>query len=133
MTFAQLRSTRQSGVNMVSLRRVLCSNPVHPSAPPEPPDWSETARIKISMNISVSELLVRYLQRLGIDTLFGMPGAHVLPIYDCLRDSSVKSVLVKHEQGAAFMAGGYARVSHQPSACIATAGPGATNLITGIA
>ncbi|MDP1923734.1 MAG: thiamine pyrophosphate-binding protein [Thiobacillus sp.] len=85
------------------------------------------------MNISVSELLVRYLQRLGIDTLFGMPGAHVLPIYDCLRDSSVKSVLVKHEQGAAFMAGGYARVSHQPSACIATAGPGATNLITGIA
>ncbi|MDO9221108.1 MAG: thiamine pyrophosphate-binding protein, partial [Thiobacillus sp.] len=85
------------------------------------------------MDISVSELLVRYLQRLGIDTLFGMPGAHVLPVYDCLRDSSVKSVLVKHEQGAAFMAGGYARVSHQPSACIATAGPGATNLITGIA
>ncbi|OYW40011.1 MAG: acetolactate synthase [Hydrogenophilales bacterium 12-61-10] len=85
------------------------------------------------MDISVSELIVRYLQRLGIDTLFGMPGAHVLPIYDCLRGSSVKSVLVKHEQGAAFMAGGYARVSHQPSACIATAGPGATNLITGIA
>ncbi|MDP1928451.1 MAG: thiamine pyrophosphate-binding protein [Thiobacillus sp.] len=85
------------------------------------------------MDISVSELVVRYLQRLGIDTVFGMPGAHVLPIYDCLRDSSVKSVLVKHEQGAAFMAGGYARVSHQPSACIATAGPGATNLITGIA
>ncbi|HQT30656.1 MAG TPA: thiamine pyrophosphate-binding protein [Thiobacillus sp.] len=85
------------------------------------------------MEISVSELIVRYLQRLGIDTLFGMPGAHVLPIYDCLHDSRVKSVLVKHEQGAAFMAGGYARVSHQPSACIATAGPGATNLITGIA
>ena len=85
------------------------------------------------MDISVSELIVRYLQRLDIDTVFGMPGAHVLPIYDCLRGSSVKSVLVKHEQGAAFMAGGYARVSHQPSACIATAGPGATNLITGIA
>ena len=85
------------------------------------------------MNISVSELIVRYLERLGIDTIFGMPGAHVLPIYDRLHDSSVKSVLVKHEQGAAFMAGGYARVSHRPSACIATAGPGATNLITGIA
>ncbi len=85
------------------------------------------------MNISVSELIVRYLERLGIDTLFGMPGAHVLPIYDRLHDSQVKSVLVKHEQGAAFMAGGYARVSHRPSACIATAGPGATNLITGIA
>ncbi|MCL5059821.1 MAG: thiamine pyrophosphate-binding protein [Candidatus Thermoplasmatota archaeon] len=85
------------------------------------------------MNISVSELIVRYLERLGIDTLFGMPGAHVLPIYDRLHDSKLKSVLVKHEQGAAFMAGGYARVSHQPSACIATAGPGATNLVTGIA
>ncbi|MDP1862342.1 MAG: thiamine pyrophosphate-binding protein [Thiobacillus sp.] len=85
------------------------------------------------MNISVSELIVRYLERLGIDHIFGMPGAHVLPIYDRLHDSSVKSVLVKHEQGAAFMAGGYARVAHRPSACIATAGPGATNLITGIA
>jgi len=85
------------------------------------------------MNISVSELIVRYLERLGIDHIFGMPGAHVLPIYDRLHDSQVKSVLVKHEQGAAFMAGGHARVSHRPSACIATAGPGATNLITGIA
>ena len=85
------------------------------------------------MNISVSELVVRYLERLGVDHIFGMPGAHVLPIYDRLHDSAVKSVLVKHEQGAAFMAGGYARVSHRPSACIATAGPGATNLITGIA
>jgi acetolactate synthase I/II/III large subunit len=85
------------------------------------------------MNISVSELIVRYLERLGIDTIFGMPGAHVLPIYDRLHDSQITSVLVKHEQGAAFMAGGYARVSHRPAACIATAGPGATNLITGIA
>ncbi|MHB1092174.1 thiamine pyrophosphate-binding protein [Thiobacillus sp.] len=85
------------------------------------------------MNISVSELIVRYLECLGIDHIFGMPGAHVLPIYDRLHDSGVKSVLVKHEQGAAFMAGGYARVAHQPAACIATAGPGATNLITGIA
>lgn len=85
------------------------------------------------MNISVSELIVRYLERLGIDHIFGMPGGHVLPIYDRLHDSRIKSVLVKHEQGAAFMAGGYARIAHQPSACIATAGPGATNLITGIA
>jgi acetolactate synthase-1/2/3 large subunit len=85
------------------------------------------------MNISVSELMVRYLERLGIDHIFGMPGGHVLPIYDRLHDSTIRSVLVKHEQGAAFMAGGYARLAHRPSACIATAGPGATNLITGIA
>jgi acetolactate synthase-1/2/3 large subunit len=85
------------------------------------------------MNVTVSELIVRYLQRLGVEVLFGMPGAHVLPIYDRLHGSGVKSVLVKHEQGAAFMAGGYARVSNRVSACIATAGPGATNLVTGIA
>ncbi len=85
------------------------------------------------MQITVAELIVKYLERLGVDTLFGIPGAHVLPIYDRLHDSTVKSVLVKHEQGAAFMAGGYARAAHRPSACIATAGPGATNLVTGIA
>lgn len=85
------------------------------------------------MKITVSELIVQYLERLGVEVIFGMPGAHVLPIYDQLRDSSVQTVLVKHEQGAAFMAGGYARVSHRISACIATAGPGATNLVTGIA
>ncbi|MDD5390406.1 MAG: thiamine pyrophosphate-binding protein [Gallionellaceae bacterium] len=85
------------------------------------------------MKISVSELIVRYLERLGVEHIFGMPGAHVLPIYDHLHGSRVQSVLVKHEQGAAFMAGGYARVSHKISACIATAGPGATNLVTGIA
>jgi acetolactate synthase-1/2/3 large subunit len=85
------------------------------------------------MKISVSELIVRVLERLGVEVIFGMPGAHVLPIYDCLHGSKVKSILVKHEQGAAFMAGGYARVSHKVSACITTAGPGATNLVTGIA
>lgn len=85
------------------------------------------------MQVSVSELLVRYLERLGVEVVFGMPGAHVLPIYDRLRDSPVRTVLVKHEQGAAFMAGGYARVSGRVAACIATAGPGATNLVTGIA
>jgi acetolactate synthase-1/2/3 large subunit len=85
------------------------------------------------MNVTVSELIVKYLQRLGIDTIFGMPGAHILPVYDRLYDSGIQSVLVKHEQGAAFMAGGYARASGRISACITTAGPGATNLVTGIA
>ena len=85
------------------------------------------------MKIQVSELLVKYMERLGIDTIFGMPGAHILPVYDGLYDSSIQSILVKHEQGAAFMASGYARASGKIAACIATAGPGATNLITGIA
>lgn len=85
------------------------------------------------MKIAVSELIVRYMERLGIEYIFGMPGAHILPVYDSLYDSNIKSVLVKHEQGAAFMAGGYARASGKISACITTAGPGATNLVTGIA
>jgi acetolactate synthase-1/2/3 large subunit len=85
------------------------------------------------MNVTVSDLIVRFMERLGIEFVFGMPGAHVLPIYDSLYGSGLKTILVKHEQGASFMAGGYARISHRVSACIATAGPGATNLVTGIA
>jgi len=85
------------------------------------------------MKIRVSELIVKYLERLGIEYIFGMPGAHILPVYDSLYGSGIKSVLAKHEQGAAFMAGGYARVSGKIAACITTAGPGATNLVTGVA
>jgi len=85
------------------------------------------------MKVQVSELIVKYMERLGIDTIFGMPGAHILPVYDSLYDSSIQSVLAKHEQGAAFMACGYNRASGKIAACITTAGPGATNLVTGIA
>jgi acetolactate synthase-1/2/3 large subunit len=85
------------------------------------------------MDIKVSELIIKYLERLGIEYVFGIPGAHILPVYDALYNSSIKSVLAKHEQGAAFMAGGYARVAGKPGVCIATAGPGATNLVTGLA
>ena len=83
--------------------------------------------------IPVSQFIVRYLEQLGVDYIFGMPGAHILPVYDALYDSSVRSVLAKHEQGAAFMAGGLARAEGRIGACITTAGPGATNLVTGIA
>ena len=85
------------------------------------------------MKIKVSELIVKYMERLGIETIFGMPGAHILPVYDSLYDSGIESILAKHEQGAAFMACGYAKASGRISACITTAGPGATNLVTGIA
>ena len=85
------------------------------------------------MQIPVSELIVKFMERLGIEYIFGMPGAHILPVYDSLYDSSVKTILAKHEQGASFMAGGYVRASGKIGACITTAGPGATNLVTGIA
>jgi len=85
------------------------------------------------MKIPVSELIVKYMERLGIEFVFGMPGAHIQPVYDSLYHSTVKTVLAKHEQGAAFMACGCARASGRIAACITTAGPGATNLVTGIA
>ncbi len=85
------------------------------------------------MQISVAELIVGFMQRLGVEAIFGMPGAHILPVYDALYDAPIRTVLAKHEQGAAFMAGGYARATGRVGACIATAGPGATNLVTGIA
>jgi acetolactate synthase-1/2/3 large subunit len=86
-----------------------------------------------AMKIPVSQLIVKYMERLGIEFIFGMPGAHIQPVYDSLYHSSVNTVLAKHEQGAAFMACGCARASGRISACITTAGPGATNLVTGIA
>jgi acetolactate synthase-1/2/3 large subunit len=86
------------------------------------------------MKIAVSQLIVRFMERLGIGHVFGMPGAHILPVYDALHGSTrLRSVLVKHEQGASFMAGGLARATGTIGACITTAGPGATNLVTGIA
>lgn len=85
------------------------------------------------MKITVSELIVRFMERLGIRRIYGMPGSHILPVYDRLFDSPIETVLVKHEQGAAFMACGEARTTGGIAACITTAGPGATNLVTGIA
>lgn len=92
-----------------------------------------TAAAHAPLQSPVAEIIVRFMARLGIDTIFGIPGAHILPVYDALIDSGISSVLTKHEQGAAFMAGGYARATGRIGACIATAGPGATNLVTGIA
>ncbi|MGA8378889.1 MAG: biosynthetic-type acetolactate synthase large subunit [Methanoregula sp.] len=73
------------------------------------------------------------LQREGTDTLFGYPGGSVLPIYDELYDSPLRHILVRHEQAAAHAADGYARASGRVGVCLATSGPGACNLVTGIA
>jgi acetolactate synthase-1/2/3 large subunit len=85
------------------------------------------------VSITVSRFIVKYLERLGVKYAFGIPGAHILPVFDSLYDSKILPVLAKHEQGASFMADGYARQSGKIGVCIATAGPGATNLVTGLA
>jgi acetolactate synthase-1/2/3 large subunit len=90
-------------------------------------------RCQVLMKIQVSQILVKFLEKQGVQCIFGIPGSHILPVYDGLYDSSIQSLLVKHEQAAAFMAGGHARITGGVGACITTAGPGATNLVTGIA
>ncbi|HDQ13335.1 MAG TPA: acetolactate synthase, large subunit, biosynthetic type, partial [Sediminispirochaeta sp.] len=80
-----------------------------------------------------AKALVKTLGKNGAEIIFGYPGGANLPIYGALKHSSIRHVQARHEQGAAHMADGYARVSGKPGLCMATSGPGATNLVTGIA
>lgn len=82
-----------------------------------------------AMQVTASELIARWIERRGIEAIFRTLGAHVSPIYDALYRSTVLRMLVEPEQGAAFMACGFARYGHKAAACVATA----TNRITGIA
>lgn len=85
------------------------------------------------MYVKASDLLVRCLEAEGVEYIFGIPGEENIDVMDSLTRSSIKFVLTRHEQGAAFMADVYARVTGKPGVCLATLGPGATNLITGVA
>lgn len=80
-----------------------------------------------------AELVLKVLQQQGVDTIFGYPGGAIMPIYDAIYHSTVKHYLCRHEQGGAFSAIGYARASGKVGVCLATSGPGATNLITSLA
>src|SRR5919206_3629144 len=77
--------------------------------------------------------LIQSLEKEGVDIVFGLPGGANLPIYDALVEANFRHILVRHEQSAAHMADGYARIKRKAGVCFATSGPGATNLITGIA
>ena len=85
--------------------------------------------------ISGSEALMRALEHQGVKTIFGYPGGSIMPVYDALFDhmDTLHHVLVRHEQGAAHAAEGFARVSGEVGVCLVTSGPGATNTVTGIA
>jgi acetolactate synthase-1/2/3 large subunit len=79
-----------------------------------------------------AEILLESLRREKVEVFFGLPGGSVLPLYDALYSSGLRHLLVRHEQAAAFAADGYARASGKPGVCLATSGPGATNLTTGL-
>ncbi len=80
-----------------------------------------------------AQILIDVLELEGVDTVFGIPGGVVLPVFDALYDSPLRFILARHEQGAAHMADGYARASGKVGVCLVTSGPGATNIVTGIA
>jgi acetolactate synthase I/II/III large subunit len=102
------------------------SSHADPATPP-------SARVAASEVMSGASALVRSLEALGVEVVFGIPGGAILPAYDPLFDSSVRHVLVRHEQGAGHAATGYAQATGKVGVCMATSGPGATNLVTPIA
>ena len=85
------------------------------------------------MKLSGAQILLESLKREGVEVMFGYPGGQVLPIFDKIYDCDIRFILPRHEQGAAHAADGYARATGKVGVCLATSGPGATNLTTGIA
>jgi acetolactate synthase I/II/III large subunit len=83
--------------------------------------------------ITGAQMLVKCLKKEGVEVIFGFPGGQAIPIYDALYDCDIRHILVRHEQGAVHAADGYARATGKTGVCLATSGPGATNLVTGIA
>src|SRR5688572_10539377 len=84
-------------------------------------------------SVSGAQSLIRSLEHAGVEVIFGIPGGAILPAYDPMLGSSIRHILMRHEQGAGHAAEGYAQITGKPGVCMATSGPGATNLVTPIA
>ena len=82
------------------------------------------------MQLNGAQALIKSLEMEGVDTIFGLPGGCILPVYDPLLDSPIRHILVRHEQGAGHMAEGYAHVTGRPGVAMVTSGPAATNIVT---
>ena len=105
-----------------------------PAAAPSPSQMARQARARGPVSVTGAQSLVLSLEAVGVDTVFGIPGGAILPAYDPLLDSTkVRHILVRHEQGAGHAAEGYATATGKVGVCMATSGPGATNLVTAIA
>ena len=109
----------------------------HDSTPAAPPPGvrpaSQELPDRVGQTLTGAEILWEVLVREGVDVCFGYPGGAIMPAYDALIKYPIHHVLTRHEQGASHMADGYARASGKVGVCVATSGPGATNLVTGIA
>ena len=83
--------------------------------------------------MKAAELFIRSLENEGVETIFGIPGEENIDVMDVLLDSKIRFITTRHEQGAAFMADVYGRLTGKAGVCFSTLGPGATNLVTGVA
>src|SRR6202165_150749 len=99
----------------------------------EPAKKAADRRPELGPTMTGSEILVACLEREGVDTIFAYPGGASMEIHQALTRSKIRTVLPRHEQGGAFAADGYGRSTGRAGVCMATSGPGATNLVTGIA
>jgi acetolactate synthase-1/2/3 large subunit len=109
------------------------SNPIKSSPQHKESTMANKSQSKNIPTLTGAEIVWATLAGEGVSTVFGYPGGAILPVYDALRKFPIHHVLVRHEQGAAHMADGYARASGRVGVAVATSGPGATNLVTGIA
>ncbi len=110
------------------------ATPADLQSAPSPAQVAQQARAKAPVEVTGAQSLVLALEAMDVDTVFGIPGGAILPAYDPLLDSvKVRHVLVRHEQGAGHAAEGYAAATGKVGVCMATSGPGATNLVTPLA
>src|SRR5215470_4410214 len=117
-----------------SPRDLAARAPAREAAPGASPGRADQEPLTGPVLMTGAQTLVASLERLGVDVVFGIPGGAILPAYDPLFDSrTVRHILVRHEQGAGHAAAGYAQVTGRPGVCMATSGPGATNLVTPLA
>src|SRR5213595_1434016 len=116
------------------LRPVTTANNTYMSKTTQTESRKTTKRAERGPTMSGSDILVACLEREGVDTIFAYPGGASMEIHQALtRSKKIRTVLPRHEQGGAFAADGYARATGRAGVCMATSGPGATNLVTGIA
>ncbi len=85
------------------------------------------------MKLTGAQALIKSLEMEQVEVMFGLPGGAILPVYDPLIDSSIRHILVRHEQGAGHMASGYAHATGRPGIAMVTSGPAATNIVTPLA
>lgn len=120
---------RASAPDASRRRSAATISPAQPAAHPT----EATAAERTPQRQTGARIICEALEQEGVEVLFGYPGGTIMPFYDALATANLRHVLVRHEQGAAHAADGYARASGKVGVCVATSGPGATNLVTGLA